>query len=282
MQEVGRKTEGLGGLTLIELTISVTIIGLIGSVIAGLLFTGLNAYRSGLAQVELQREAAYAMNRMVEYTRNARFVFLPNAVRYDLELLAVSAGIDTDDDGRIDEDSTDDLTGDGQPGLAGIDDDDDGSVDEGNMFDDDEDGAMDEDPFDGLDNDEDGLVDEDPDGNWNGLPVSGIADFDDDGDGQVDESPLTDDDEDGLVGEDPAEPIVFTLEGDTLLEVHPVHGANALAHSVTQFRAQYLLGAEGEPYINIILTLSRGPGSELVLKRQIHNENILQKQGMSS
>ncbi len=277
-----RRTEGRGGLTLLELVISITIMGLIGSVIAGLLFTSLDAYRSGVAQVELQREAAYAMNRMVEYTRNARFLFLPNAARNDLELLAVSAGIDTDGDGRIDEDSTDDLTGDGKPGIAGIDDDGDGSVDEGNMFDDDEDGLMDEDLFDGLDNDEDGLIDEDPDGNWNGEPVSGIVGFDDDGDGEVDESALTDDDEDGLVGEDPAEPIVFSLEGDTLLEVHPVYGTNELAHAVTQFRVQYLLGPSGEPYIDIALTLSRGPGCEIALHRQVHNENILQRQGMSS
>lgn len=276
-----RNTEGCGGLTLIELTISITIIGLIGSVIAGLLFTSLEAYRSGVAQVEMQREAAYAMNRMVEYTRNARFLFLPNATRNDLELLAVSAGIDTDGDGRIDEDSTDDLTGDGKAGIAGIDDDGDGSVDEGNPFDDDEDGLMDEDPFDGLDNDEDGLIDEDPDGNWNGELVSGIAGFDDDGDGEVDESPLTDDDEDGLVGEDPAEPIVFYLDGDALMEEHPVYGISALAHGVTQFRAQYLLGDEGEPHVNIILVLSRGPGREIVLKRPVHMENILQNQGMS-
>ena len=82
------KTER-SGLTLVELTISVVVISLIGSVIAGLLFTGLEAYRSGMAQAELQREAAYAMNRMVQYTRDARFVFVPNGRRDDADVLAV-------------------------------------------------------------------------------------------------------------------------------------------------------------------------------------------------
>jgi prepilin-type N-terminal cleavage/methylation domain-containing protein len=54
-------------------------------------------------------------------------------------------GIDDDGDGSIDEDTSDDMTNDGQPGVTGIDDDYDGSIDEGNKVDDDEDGLRDED-----------------------------------------------------------------------------------------------------------------------------------------
>ncbi len=54
-------------------------------------------------------------------------------------------GIDDDSDGSIDEDMSDDMTNDGQPGVTGVDDDYDGSIDEGNKVDDDEDGLRDED-----------------------------------------------------------------------------------------------------------------------------------------
>jgi len=269
------------GLTLVELTISVTVMGLIGSVIAGLLFTGLDAYRSGVAQVELQREAAYAMNRMVQYTRNARFVFVPNGRRDDADVLAVSAGIDTDGDGRLDEDSHKDLTGDELAGVAGIDDDGDGLIDEGSKEDDDEDGKNNEDVVNGIDDDGDGSIDEDPDEDWNKDGKGGIRGFDDDDDGQIDEGDAKDEDEDGTKNEDPAEPIIFYVEDGTLMENHPVYDVNVLAHNVAEFRAQYILGAEGEPHIEITLALSRGKGIEITLNRQVHMENLLQRQGMS-
>jgi hypothetical protein len=269
------------GLTLIELTISIVVIGLIGSVIAGLLFTGLEAHRSGMAQAELQREAAYAMNRMVQYTRDARFVFVPNGRRDDTDLLAVSAGIDTDGDGRIDEDSDKDLTGDEAAGVAGIDDDGDGEIDEGSEDDDDEDGDNDEDVVNGIDDDGDGSIDEDPHEDWNKDGKDGIAGFDDDDDGLIDEGDDKDEDEDGTKNEDPAEPIIFYVEEGTLMENHPVHDVNVLAHNVAEFRAQYVLGTEGEPHIDITLALSRGEGIEMTLNRQVHMENLLQRQGMS-
>jgi len=269
------------GLTLIELTISVVVIGLIGSVIAGLLFTGLEAYRSGMAQAELQREAAYAMNRMVQYTRDARFVFVPNGRRDDADVLAVSAGIDTDGDGRTDEDPDDDLTGDEQPGVAGVDDDGDGAIDEGDKEDDDEDGQVNEDAINGIDDDGDGSIDEDPDAEENLDGQPGIAGYDDDDDGEIDEGENADDDEDGVKNEDPAEPIIFYVEDGMLMENHPVYGVNVLAHGVAQFRVQYTLGPAGEPHVDITLALSRGPGCEIALSREVHMENILQRQGMS-
>jgi len=281
MQTVTREIGRHSGLTLIELTISITIMGLIGSVIAGLMFTGLDAYRGGMAQAELQREAAYAMNRMVRYTRNAVFVFVPNGRRYDDDVLAVSAGIDTDGDGRVDEDPDGDLTADGQPGVAGVDDDGDGSIDEGHMRDDDEDGSLDEETLNGVDDNGDDSIDEDLMSDINKDGESGIAGYDDDDDGEVDEGEPFDDDEDGQVNEDPAEPIIFYIDEGTLMENHPIYGVNRLAGNVSEFRVQYLLGLNGEPYIDIALALSRGPGCEIALKRRVHMENILQNQGMS-
>jgi prepilin-type N-terminal cleavage/methylation domain-containing protein len=281
MQEVTWKSEKHCGLTLVELMISLMVVGLIGSVIAGLTMTGLDAYRSGQAQAEMQREAAYAMNRMVQYTRNARFVFVPNGRRSDTDMLAVAAGIDTDGDGRIDEDSGKDLTGEGIPGVPGVDDDGDGEIDEGSGEDDDEDGDNNEDKIDGVDNDGDGSIDEDPDEDWNKDGKDGIKGFDDDDDGAVDEGDDKDEDEDGTKNEDPAEPIIFYVNEGTLMENHPVHGVNALAHDVAAFRTQYLLGSNGEPYTDIVLTLSRGEGCEISLSRQVHMENILQRQGMA-
>lgn len=79
----------------------------------------------------------------------------------------------------IDEDLSDDSSGDGQPGLIGIDDDGDGYVDESAtarpQADDDEDDAMDEDPLDGADTDGDGSVGEDPSGDMNGDGEGGVA-----------------------------------------------------------------------------------------------------------
>jgi len=269
------------GLTLVELMISVTVTGLIGTVIAGLLFGTLRAYQSGIAHTETCREAAYAMNRMVSYSSRAAFLFVPNGPRNDTDVLAVAAGIDTDGDGRIDEDTGDDMTGDGASGVIGVDDDGDGLVDEADLRDDDERGNLDEEILNGVDDDGDGSIDDDMFADMNKDGKAGIADFDDDNDGQTDEGSNDDDDEDGLMDEDPAEPIVFFLEGDNLMENHPVHGVTQLAQAVEQFRAQYVVDENGHPRIDITLALSRGPGGEITLKRTVHLENIMQKQGMT-
>jgi len=281
VQEMTRKRAGACGLTLVEMVVSVAVVALIASVVTGLLVTSLDAYRAGRAQTELQREAMYAMNRMVQYTRAARFVFVPNGRRDDADVLAVSAGIDTDGDGRIDEDSHKDLTGDDKPGVAGIDDDGDGFTDEGDKEDDDEDGQKDEDVVNGIDDDGDGSIDEDPPDDWNRDRKPGIKGYDDDDDGQIDEGDKNDDDEDGTKNEDPAEPIVFYLDSETLKENHPVRGVNDLAHDVAEFRVQYVSGPIGGPAVDITLTLDRGAGCAITLRRQVHIENLLQRQGMS-
>jgi hypothetical protein len=267
------------GLTLVELTISVTVMGLTGTVIAGLLFGTLRAYQSGVAQTETCREAAYAMNRMVSYSSRAAFVFVPNGPRNDADVLAVAAGIDTDGDGRIDEDTGNDVTGDGVSGVKGVDDDGDGLVDEGDARDDDERGNLDEETLNGVDDDGDGSIDDDLFADMNKDGKAGIAGFDDDNDGTTDEGSNNDDDEDGLMDEDPAEPIIFYLEGDSLMENHPVYGVTQLASAVEQFRAQYVVDETGYPRLDITLSLSRDPGCEVVFRRTVHLENILQKQG---
>ena len=280
MQEIARERTGNRGLTLIELLVSIVVVTLIASVISGLLVTSLEAYRAGMDKLEMQREAAYAMNRMVQYTQTARFLFVPNGRRNLTDLLAVSAGIDTDGDGLVDEDSGKDLTGDDVPGVPGVDDDGDGSIDEGDKEDDDEDGTKNEDKIDGIDNDGDGSIDEDPDEDWNKDGKDGIKDFDDDDDGEIDEGDDHDEDEDGTKNEDPAEPIVFYLDGDTLMENHPVHGVNELAHGVTAFETEYELDGSDDIKVRIKLGLSRGAGSEIELETKVHMENLLQKQGL--
>jgi len=132
-----------------------------------------------------------------------------------------------------------------------------------------------------IDDDGDGSIDEDPDEDWNKDGKDGIAGYDDDDDGLIDEGDDKDEDEDGTKNEDPAEPIIFYVEEGTLREKHPVYDVNVLAHNVAEFRAQYILGTEGEPHIDITLALSRGKGIEITLNRQVHMENLLQRQGMS-
>ncbi|NQU07605.1 MAG: hypothetical protein HQ583_03515, partial [Candidatus Abyssubacteria bacterium] len=132
----------------------------------------------------------------------------------------------------------------------------------------------------GLDDDGDGSIDEDPGRDQNGAGEPGISGFDDDDDGSTDEGSEYDDDEDGQPDEDPAEPIVFYLDSGSLMEDHPLYGTNVLAGNISQFRVQYVSGANGEPYIDITLSLGNGPACTIELNRVIHVENILQRQGM--
>lgn len=59
-------------------------------------------------------------------------------------------GSDSDADGTPDDDASEDMNGDGAPGVSGVDDDADGSIDEGGPADDDEDGSSDEDWYDAV------------------------------------------------------------------------------------------------------------------------------------
>ncbi len=177
---------------------------------------------------------------------------------------------------RIDEDPSDDLTGDARPGIIGIDDDGDGLVDEGgddNDKDDDEDGDTKEDGLDGIDNDGDGSIDEDAKADWAGHNdgKSGFRDIDDDLDGLVDEHNNSDDDEDGLLDEDDRDPVVYYLSGTDLIERIPVfydsngdatiNGADfiesVIAENVTAFRVERIALPRGV-LVDLSLTIGTG------------------------
>ncbi|MGB5409577.1 MAG: prepilin-type N-terminal cleavage/methylation domain-containing protein [Thiogranum sp.] len=170
---------------------------------------------------------------------------------------------DNDRDGRIDEDPPADNTFDNATGIFQIDDGGDGKVDEFSgccRWDDEEDfGITDEDGINGIDDDGDGRVDEDPGSDVNGDGCHGICGVDDDGDGLVDEgSGNSNDDEDDQTDEDWYDPLVFYLNGDTLMQRTPVPWetsgdglvsgldfiAEPIADNVTRFRVERVAGAD--------------------------------------
>jgi len=85
----------------------------------------------------------------------------------------------------------------------------------------------------------------------NGDNQPGVAGYDDDYDGSIDEGTNNDDDEDGSRDEDWFDPVVFFLNGTTLMErlpdINPAHGADyseyAIAENVTYFRVERIAGA---------------------------------------
>ena len=131
---------------------------------------------------------------------------------------------DDDRDGQIDEDLPNDIHHDFYPGIMLIDDDGDGYVDENPYWywDDDEDGVYNEDPLGGIDADGDGRVDEDPPSDNNGDGCPGLCGVDDDSDGTIDEGSEDNDDEAGTEFDDAYDPVVFYLDGSTLMERMPV------------------------------------------------------------
>ena len=166
---------------------------------------------------------------------------------------------DNDADGRIDEDLPEDVTNDAAPGIYLIDDMGDGTVDtliSCCYMDDDEDaGIADEDAINGIDDDGDGLIDEDPGNDMNGDGCPGTCGIDEDSDGQIDEGNSADDDEDGQLNEDWYDPVVFYLDGDTLMQRTPVpwdesnngfiNGRDfivrSIAENVTRFRVERMV-----------------------------------------
>ena len=115
----------------------------------------------------------------------------------------------------------------------------------------------------------------------NGDGAPGIAGFDDDGDGQIDEGDINDDDEDGNVDEDWLDVVVFYLQGDDLVERHPVpwdETANGtltgrdfvistIAEDVTRLRIERLLpSGGGEQLLDITLELTGASGETVSLQ----------------
>ena len=244
-------------MTLLELAIGIALTSLVLLGLAGVTSGVLQARAEVQQQNDLNRQARFAMGRMVAAASAAPMLLLPMAdnpgtardesVR---DLLAVTLDpridrdgdgwpdADNDKDGRIDEDLGRDASKDGCAGLCDIDDDGDGLTDgvaepgeeedgadgeqDEEAEDDDEDGATDEDPVNGIDDDLDGRVDEDAGKDMNDDGKPGIKDVDDDGDLLVDEGGNDNDDEDLLVDEERIDPVVFHLQGTRLVERNPV------------------------------------------------------------
>src|SRR4030067_656690 len=119
------------GVTLIELVIVILIVSIIAASLSELLSIGLLSSRENRTKSELLDSANYALNRIISAARETNSVLIPtnaNAVR---DILAISAMIDNDNDGKVDEDWSGDIGNDGQPGIAGFDDDGEGSTGEG-------------------------------------------------------------------------------------------------------------------------------------------------------
>jgi len=191
---------------------------------------------------------------------------------------------DNDRDGRIDEDPPADNTFDNAAGIFQIDDGGDGTVDEFSSccyWDDDERfGITNEDAINGIDDDGDGRVDEDPGSDINGDGCPGICGVDDDGDGLVDEgSGNSNDDEDDQTDEDWYDPLVFYLNGDTLMQRTPVPWdisggglvsgldfiAEPIADNVTRFRVERVGGAaDAEQLVDLTLELTSAVSGETV------------------
>ena len=246
--------------TLIELLIAIVLASLLLAATSGIVSNALGTDEIVEERNTLMRDARFAMQRIVRTVSHTRRLLLPGtdnpntnwpehireqtipasppigSSTFATAVLAVTLpayvdldadgfpDADDDRDGQIDEDLPNDIHHDFLPGIMLIDDDGDGSVDENSFFywDDDEGGAYNEDPIDGIDNDGDGSIDEDPPSDNNGDGCPGICGVDDNSDGVIDSGSADDDDEEGSEFEDGYDPVVFYLDGDSLMERMPV------------------------------------------------------------
>ena len=247
------------GVSLIELLTALAAGSLLLVGMVALVSPGIATQTQVAAQNQLNRQARFAMDRMVgAATRSTRLLLplvdnpstnWPENIREQTvppsppvgdstlasAVFAVSLpadidldgdGVpdaDDDGDGLIDEDASNDRDHDFAAGIVLIDDDGDGNADEGSEpGDDDEDGQADEDPTTYGDEDGDGNIGEDAAADANGDGCSGVCGVDDNGDNTVDGEDAGDDDEDGSSDEDPIDPLVFYLAAGALIERTPV------------------------------------------------------------
>jgi prepilin-type N-terminal cleavage/methylation domain-containing protein len=282
------------GLTLVELLVALTIMGIIVVAAMPLLSSSLEANHQGTARSELYQEGLLAMERMTGGVRKTTIVTVPNGHTSVRDILVFSRLVNSDNDfyfgdplfPRIDEDPDDTFSWAGF-GVQGVDEDGDGTFDEGLFKDDDEDGLTEEDPLDGLDNDGDGTIDEEVQKDYDGNAFPGIEGIDDDGDGNVDEDSHrpTDDDEDGLLDEESILFVVYTYNSSnkTLTEIHSDEntGINGsvpkvvLSNHVTLFEATYLSPTN----IKIKLKLKDDDGETVEFTEHVCPRNTLQKTG---
>jgi prepilin-type N-terminal cleavage/methylation domain-containing protein len=284
------------GLTLVELIISLTIMGIIATASIPLLSSTLEVYSSGTDRSRLYHEGLMAMERMTAGVKKTTFLTVPNGHSPTRDILVFSRLVNSDNDfyfgdplfPRIDED-TNEYFSFGGWGVQGVDEDGDGVVDEGNWKDDDEDGLEQEEIFDGLDNDGDGSIDEDVKGDSTSDALPGIEGIDDDGDGEVDEMPnpnyKNDDDEDGETDEEEIHFAVYTYNAsaNTLTEIHsdPFNGIYnpapkvVLSDHVTNFEAFF----EAPERIRITLELTNDNGESVTFTEYVCPRNVYQRNG---
>ena len=248
------------GFTLLEMLIAISLAALLLVSMSGLLSRALGTDDVVAERNELQRDARFAMDRIVRTVSHSRNLLLPTndnpntnwpedvreqtipasppigSSTFATAVLAVTLpayvdldadgypDADDDRDGKVDEDLPNDIHHDFMPGIIGIDDDGDGSVDENPSWywDDDEGGAYNEDWIDGIDNDVDGSIDEDPPTDMNNDGCPGRCGVAENGNGTIDGGSSDDDDEHSNGFEDPYDPVVFYLDGDSLMERMPV------------------------------------------------------------
>ena len=274
------------GFTLVELLVTITIMGIIATAAIPLLSTCLEAYSQGNARSRLYQEGLLAMERMTSGVRRCTFLLIPNNHTSVRDILAFSGTVNDDNDyyfndtlfPRIDEDLKNDMDDDLDSGIDNIDDDGDGNTDEGISEDDDEDGETDEEIFNGIDDDGDGNVDEDLFKDINRDDVSGFKGMDDDGDGNIDNQNRDDDDEDGNNDEDVINPTLYIFDSgtNTLTESIPSTGETTdLSTHVTQFQVTY----EAPEKILITLTLTGDEGKSITFTEYVCPRNTYQKTG---
>ena len=283
------------GFTLVELLVAFAVGALLIAGLANVVRQGLDTWFLTQISTERTLQARFAMDRVVSSVRATRRLLIPLPNQPIRDVLAVTldptldrdgdgfADGDNDKDGQIDEDLGYDNTNDGAAGIVGIDDDNDGFVDESSKEDDDEDedqtGNKNEETLDGLDDDGDGAIDEDLPADMNGDGAPGLAGVDDDGDTFVDEGDVDNDDEEGLKDEDWFDPVVYFLNGTTLVErvpnLNPSSGTDfteaPLAENVVTFRVERLPPAADARgvLLDITLELSGPDGRTLSLASRV-------------
>ncbi len=282
---------GEKGLTLVELLITLTIMGIIATAAMPLLSTCLDAHIEGTARSRLYHEGLLAMERMTAGVKQCTYLLIPNAHAPVRDILAFSGTVNEDTDyyfgdplfPRIDEDPDKDMTADNTSGIKSLDDDGDALTDESTPNDDDEDSLEEEDPLDGLDNDGDGNIDEDFDYDITNDAKPGIIGMDDDGDGSVDEGHYKDDDEDGEKGEDSLNPLIYSWDSgtNTLTESLPHTGESVdLSTHITLFQVTYEApDATHGPRVQVALTLTGDDGESVQFVEYAYPRNVLQKTG---
>jgi hypothetical protein len=248
------------GLSLVEVLFALALGGLVVAGLSALVGSSLATWRGARDGNRANEEVRFALDRIAAAVHSTSGLLVPATegaprsvlvLRLEATVNADGDGwpdADNDRDGLLDEDPGGDSTADAAPGVVGIDDDGDGVVDEGGAGDDDEDGASDED---------------------------GIGKGDSDADGREDEDPPSakDDDKDGRTDEDGYEPVVFRLQGQTLLERRPagrdtngdatVDGRDyverPIAENVSRFEVRLVKGRRGSQVdIQLTVTLAGG------------------------